>query len=417
MEVKDTKTIWLVNKHAAPIKFNATNMRTYKLAYYFKKMGYDVYVVSSSFVHNRNIDLIDSNEPFIIKEYEGVKFVHIKSGSYNNNGLKRIFSIFYFSYKLMKYRKSLPKPDTIIHTSSIPFDFLVYKVAKKLNAKYIVEVVDLWPESFVAFGMLSQNNPFLKIMYKIEKFLYEKSDKLVFSMEGGIDYLKSKKWDKEQGGKIDLHKVYYLNNGVDIQDFDENLSKYKIEDADLENDDIKRIIYLGSIRKANNLIHFINAVELFVNDNTVKFLIYGDGDDRDFLEQYCKDKNLSNVLFKQKWIEPQYVPFVLSSSYINIMNYKPNAVEKFGGSQNKMFQALASGRPICSNIGMGYSIINKYKVGIDSRFSSNQEYANAIRSLLALPYSEYAEMCKRARNAAIDYDLKALADKYIQDII
>ena len=72
------KVIWLVNKHAAPIQYNATNMRTYKLAYYFTQMGYEAYIISSSFIHNKNIDLISSNEPYLIKEYDGVKFIHIK---------------------------------------------------------------------------------------------------------------------------------------------------------------------------------------------------------------------------------------------------------------------------------------------------------------------------------------------------
>jgi hypothetical protein len=57
-------------------------------------------------------------------------------------------------------------------------------------------------------------------------------------MEGGKDYIKEKKWDIEQGGKIDINKVYYINNGVDLQDFDSNrinfndFSSFKREASD-----------------------------------------------------------------------------------------------------------------------------------------------------------------------------------------
>lgn len=51
------------------------------------------------------------------------------------------------------------------------------------------------------------------------------------------------------------------------------------------------------------------------------FLIYGDGDDRESLIQYCKEHNLWNVKFKAKWTDPKYVPFILSKSYLNILNY------------------------------------------------------------------------------------------------
>lgn len=412
---KAEKVIWLVNKHAAPIKYNATNMRTYKLAEYFSQMGHDVYIVSSSFVHNRNINLITSKEKCTIKTYDGVKFIHIKSGSYQSNGIKRIWSIFQFSMRLLKLRSKLPHPNIIIHTSNIPFDYLVYRCARKLNAKYLIEVVDLWPESFVAFGLIHRKNPLLKAMYKVEKFLYTKADSVIFSMEGGKDYIKEKKWDTEHGGTIDLSNVYYLNNGVDIHDFEQNKQHYKLEEKVFEDTTLKRVVYLGSIRRANNLKWLIDAASYFKEDKSVIFLIYGDGDERDFLETYAKDMN--NVVFKDKWIEPQYVPYVLCNSYINIINYMPNAIERYGGSQNKLFQALASGRPICSNVGMGYSIINKYNVGIDKRFESPLEYAQAINTLLTLPQDKYREMCERAHKAAKEFDLKRLAEFYSKHFI
>ena len=359
--------------------------------------------------------MLDSNEQYAIKEYDGVKFVHIKSLHYKSNGLKRILSIFQFSRKLLKLRHELPKPDVIIHTSNIPFDYWIYTCARKLDAKYLIEVVDLWPESFVAFGLIGKKNPLLSLMYKVEKLLYARADKLIFSMEGGRDYIIEKKWDKGSGGSIDLSKVYYLNNGVDISDFEQNRRQYKLADAILEDTKLKKVVYLGSIRKANNLKWLIDAASYLKTDKSVVFLIYGDGDERPFLESYAKD--LGNVLFKEKWIEPQYVPYVLCNSYINIINYMPNAIERYGGSQNKLFQALASGRPVCSNIGMGYSIINKYKVGIDKRFADAWEYAQAIKSLLSLPQEEYDAMCERARNVAKEFDLRSLAKFYDEHFI
>ena len=47
----------------------------------------------------------------------------------------------------------------------------------------------------------------------IEKCLYQKADEIVFSMEGGKDYIIEKGWDLESGGKIDLKKVR-ISSGV-----------------------------------------------------------------------------------------------------------------------------------------------------------------------------------------------------------
>ncbi|MEF9987170.1 MAG: glycosyltransferase family 4 protein [Bacteroidales bacterium] len=414
MEIANRKrVIWLVNKHAAPMQYNATNLRTYKLAYFFNQMGFDTKILCSSFVHNRNINLIEGDKGFIEKEYDGVKYIFISGKEYKSNGVKRIFSLYDFARKVYKNRANFSVPDIIIHTTNIPFDSKIRKCAQLFKAKYIVEVVDLWPASFAAFGLMKESNPLMMLMYAMERKTYCTADKLVFSMEGGRDYIKDKKWNLESGGKIDLSKVYYLNNGVDVEDFDCCVKNYKIEDDDLADQRFKRIIYLGSIRLANDLIQLIKCAETLQHRSDIKFLIYGDGDDRQSLESYCLQHGLSNVIFKQKWIELKYVPYVLSQADVNIINYKANSIERYGGSQNKMFQALASGKPICSNVGMGYSIINQYKTGIDKRFVSSDEYANAILGLLELDSGDYQHMCLNARKAALAFDLKKLAYKYV----
>jgi len=237
------------------------------------------------------------------------------------------------------------RPDYISHIAAVPFGNIAYFIAKKYKAKFIVDVVDLWPESFVAYGLVSKKNILLKLSYLAEYWLYKKADLLIFSMEGGKDYIKEKGWSIEQGGKIDLNKIHYINNGVDLNDFAYNQQHYKIADEDLENEDLFRVVYVGSIRLANNLQQLIDAVILLKEQKNILFLIYGDGEDRSSLENLCKEIGLTNVRFKQKWVELKYIPCILSKSSLNILNYKNSDILRFGGSQSKSFQYMASGKP------------------------------------------------------------------------
>ena len=66
----------------------------------------------------------------------------------------------------------------------------------------MVEILDLWPESFVAYGMISRKNPLLILGYLAEKWLYKKADRIIFSMAEGKDYLIDKGWSLEQGGPL-----------------------------------------------------------------------------------------------------------------------------------------------------------------------------------------------------------------------
>lgn len=405
------KKIWLVNQYAMPPKYES-RIQTLKRAVYLKKSGHDVTIISGSYLHNTDINLINDKRRFLAAEYDGIKFIHIKTDNYRRNGIKRFYQSILFAIRFFFLSKKINKPDVISQIATVPFGNIIYYIAKRFKAKYIVDVVDLWPESFVAYGLISKNNPFTKFAYRAEKWLYERADEIVFSMEGGKDYIIEKGWDIKSGGKINLNKVHYINNGVDLEDFHKNLNSYKIEDADLENEDIFKVVYLGSIRLANNIKLLIEAAEILKQYKGIKFLIYGDGDDRESLITYCKNKRLENVVFKQKWIELKYVPHVLSKSSLNILNYMPNPILKYGGSQSKSFQYMASGKPICANVKMGYCPITKFNLGIAKEFKNPKEYANAILTFFNMDSEKYLELCNNSLKASKDYDYKNLTLKF-----
>lgn len=405
------KTIWLVNYYAMPPE-HESRLRTIKFAQYLKTLGYNALVISSSNLHNKEINLIEDNSSYKFANYEGIDFILLNTLKYKANSLKRFISLFLFHVKLHKIRKKLPRPDFIAHVCLPPFGNLTYYTARKLKSTYIAEVLDLWPESFVTFGLIKRNNPLLQLLYLAEKFLYKKADKIVFSMEGGIDYLREKKWLKSLGGPIADDKIFYINNGVDLSDFDNYKANFKLEDNDLNDESSFRIVYLGSIRHANNVQRLVEAAALLKEKNNVKFLIYGDGGERESLIKYCKANNLNNVLFKDKWVSPKFVPYILSKSSLNILNYYPNEIFQYGGSQSKSFQYMASGKPICSNLRMGYCPITKFQLGISQEFNSAEEYANAISYFIELDKNEYQRLCLNSREASKYYDYPYLVNRF-----
>jgi glycosyltransferase involved in cell wall biosynthesis len=91
----------------------------------------------------------------------------------------------------------------------------------------------------------------------------------------------------------------------------------------------------------------------------------------------------------------------------------PSPLFRFGASQSKSFQYMASGKPICSNVEMNFCPINKYKLGVAKTFNNTEDYAKAIASFYLLPEIDYKEMCKRSKKAAYDYDYKKLTEKFI----
>lgn len=403
-----SKTIWFINKEAAPSKEYATHIRTIRQAQFFQSHGHNVKVFCSSVVHN---SAIVHRFAGLYKEemHDGVPIVFVKCPEYGESFVKRVLAFVVFSVNMLRI-KGLKEPDIIVHESKTPFDILIMRLRKKYKARYIVDIEDLWPYEFEQIGIVKPSNPVLKLFYKLQKYIYAKGEHTVISVEGGKDYVLERKWDKEHGGPIDINRIHYVNNGISIQEFADNVRTWRIEDEDLTDKSVFKVIYLGSIRLANNLDKLLDAAK-YITDKRVKILIFGNGDERERLEKRVADEHITNIIFKNKWIELKYVPYVLSCADLNLLNYGSNWAP-YGGSMNKMIMAFASGKPLLCNADMPYSEITRHNLGIDQKFDSAEAYAAAIESFVNLSQAEYTNMCKRVREVSKRYDSEYLNNNF-----
>lgn len=404
-----SKRVWIVNPQTgSPEK--AANPRYLELAKYFMQAGYDVTTFNSS----QREGIAIPNGKYLEKQYGDYKFVHVFAPDFVGNGVKRMLSLHTFAKNVAKIYKYFEKPDVILQNIHPPFDYPIVKLAKKLKAKYIAEAWDLWPADFVTFGLVKENNPALKVAYAIEKQYYYHADEIVFTFKGGLDYLKKKGWTTETGGKVDMNHVHYINNGIDIAKFDDDKVKHSRSDEDINAQNIYKIIYLGSINKANHVHTLIDAAALLKDNPKYKFFIYGNGAHREYLEQYVKDKQIDNVVFKEKRIPYEDCAWVVSQATVNIMNY-----EKYFGwmgvSSGKMFQYLAAGKPIICNINIAYDdVITDNQLGIARDLETPETFATAIRQIAEQPQEEYDAMCQRVRLVGEQFDYKKLAAREIE---
>lgn len=401
--------IWIVNYYAGTPK-RVANPRYLELANGFLLAGHEVITFNSSrSAHSNN------KVTFMDEWYDQYHFIHVKTPYYKGNGIKRMWSLFVFAWHIFFHRSRFDKPDVILHNVHTPFDYPIFWAAKKLRAKYIAEAWDMWPEDFVTFGLMKATNPFMKFAYRMERKLYERADQVVFTFEGGLDYLKSKGWTTDTGGNINPDKVHYINNGVNLEKFDFDKASNPRLDPDLRDPDTYKIIYLGSIKLVNHVKELIDAALILQSNPKYRFFIYGDGNERSSLEQYVKENGISSVVFKEKRIPFDEVAWVVSRATVNVMNYQPN-FGIHGVSSGKMFQYFAAGKPILCNIKLNYSEISRHNLGIDRELNTPEQYAAAIRELAEQPLAEYEAMCKRVRETAERFDYKVLAAEELKVI-
>lgn len=404
--------IWIFNNYNMLPSQGGLN-RHYFFALQLQKMGHEPMVFVGSHPHNTSLQLIQGKEQFRLEPAESFPWVYVKTENYEGSRIKRVFSMFQYCRNAKKAAletaRKQGRPDVVLGSSAHPLAaVLAIRLGKKFGCRAIVEVRDLWPESIVAYGIAGPRNPAVLALRRLEKWIYEKADDVVFTCEGGYDYIVEQGWE----GRIPRAKIHYINNGVDLAVFDENRARYTVQDPDLEDPSVFKVVYTGSIRKVNHLGLLLDAAKE-VTDPRVKFLIWGDGDQRAALEQRVREEEISNVVFKGK-VEKKYIPSIVSRADINLIHGGDQGKElfRFGISPNKMFDCFAAGRPILMDLPAKYNPVEQFQAGIC--LSSVSEIPAAIRQIQVLSPQAYESLCGNARKAAARFDFRVLTQELME---
>ena len=411
------KNVWIMNHYAGGSFFNKGG-RHYWFSKFLKQNGYNPVVFVSNSMNKKDQKIIETNDLWVerVAEDTGVPFIFVQSKTYSSNGIGRIENMYDFYKKVQKagkqYAQEHGKPDIIYASSVHPLTLVAgIKLAKHFGIKCICEVRDLWPESILEYSpKWKKSNPIIKLLYKGEKWIYKKADAMVYTMEGAYDYITEKGWDKE----IPRNKVYYINNGTDLELYDRNVHDYPTSDPDLDDETIFKVVYCGSIRKVNNVGKLLDIAKTVKNPK-IRFLIWGSGDQLDALKKREETEHIDNVVFKDR-VEKKYIPYITSKANLNFAHNDASKMLMYGISFNKLFEYLAAGKPVLFDFESRYNPAIQENAGIEVTSGKVEDIAAAIDEISQKNAAELEAIGRNARAAASKYDFKVLTDKLISVI-
>ncbi len=416
------KKVWIMNHYASHMLFDKGG-RHYNFAKYLHRSGYSPVVFCGNMMNsNSEKQYFENNNLINIKVAEEIDtpFVFVKVRPYTGNGKGRILNMidFYRNVKVAakRYAEENGKPDIILASSVHPLTCIAgIQLAKHFGVKCICEVRDLWPEAIVTYSKsITKNSLIAKIMYAGEKWIYKKAAAVIFTQEGGPDYVRDHKWDDTHGGPIKNSNLFHINNGVDLEAFDQNVIDYPYEDEDLDNPEIYKVLYAGSIRRINNLGIILDAAKLVTNPK-IKFIIFGSGDELETLKKRVVDEKIENVVFKGR-VDKYFIPAIDSKADLNIVHWEMSPLLRVGESYNKAFEYFAAGKPVFYTIRPGYSIVEKYNCGKLTEAFEPKDIAAGIQAMAEMGEEEKVKMAINARRAAEIYDFKNLTKMLIEII-
>ncbi len=382
------RRFWIFNHYATTPK-TGPMLRHFCFAQCLQEKGIETTVFAANELHQTG-DTVDTHgKPYIRMEEEGVPFVFVRTRKYQGTGMG---------------------------SSAHPLTSIAgILVAKRFHVPAIVEVRDLWPEAIFSFGKVKMDSLIGKLLSAGERWMYVHADAVVFTKEGDVDHIKEMGWDTEHGGKISLDKCYYVNNGVKLKDYYESIEKDILLDEDLQSDSFK-VTYTGTIRPVNNVGNLLDAAKILKDHKEIRFLIFGGGSQLEEMQKRVAQEKLTNVVLKG-FVEKRYIPYILSRSSVNILNYSQAQYNwSRGNSSNKLFEYMASGKPVISTVKMGYCILDRYQCGFSLEECTPEALAKEILRIYNLPEETYARMAENAKEGAKDFDFSVLTERLYQVI-
>jgi glycosyltransferase involved in cell wall biosynthesis len=412
------KNIWIFNHYSTDMFYNQSG-RHYWFANNLKQSGYDVTIFGASTKYKFGSDIQIERGKFASQQSGDLTFVFVKCKPFADHHFDRVLNMISFAKNLSPVAASYAglngKPDLILASSVHPLTLVTgLRVAKRFGVPCICEVRDLWPETLVASGKLKKSSILAMALYKGERWIYEKADGLVFTMEGGIDYVTMKGWTTSEGGEIDSKKVHYINNGIDLLQFDQNLLEYEGFLSELFANDRLNFIYTGSIRYVNNLDLFLEPfAELVQEGYPLRFIAIGGGNELEMLEH--KYQTMNNIIFAGP-VDKKYVPSLLAQADVSVLCSTQTSINRFGISPNKLFDYMAASQPILNLLQANYDLVEGSASGLSLKDQSSQSIREGILHFLKLTRAEREKMGQNGRKLVEQFDFKLLTDHLI-DII
>ena len=335
-----------------------------------------------------------------------------RSGIYvsRSNGIvKRLLNYFSFVWTSYHRGKKLGKFDFLMVES--PPLFLGYsaiRLSKKLKAKLIFNVSDLWPESAEKLGIVT-NKYLLKLAYQLEAKCYKEAYLVTGQTQGIVDDI---------AHRFPSKRIYYLPNGVDTSFYDPQ----KVIAGDFrERNGFKTtdllIFYGGILGHAQGLEVVLNAANLLKNQRHVHFILQGTGPEQEYLLQLKENLDLMQVHFFEP-VQKKQMPSILKSVDIAIIPLK-NLLLFEGAIPSKVYEALAMKKPLLLGVSgeAKRHFIDKAKAGLYFEPENHEDLARQIMSLVDNP-QECLNMGENARNyVSLYFDRDKIAKDFLAQLV
>ena len=379
------KNVWILN-HYAQEPGGAGGTRHYSLARHLLKHGWRSSVIAASVELNTGRQRLSDGERMRVSDFDGIPFLWVRTPQYEGNGGGRMGNMLTYAARVLlpSVTKGLERPDVIVGSSVHPFAAWSGAIlARRLRVPFVFEVRDLWPQTLVDLGRLREQSLITKVLRKLEKWLYDRADRIVVLLPQADDYIVPL--------GVPKRKIVWIPNGVELEGYPEPTQPLIHDDFTL--------MYFGAHGQANGLDCVLRAMaELQKRPDMrhVRLRMIGDGPLKPSLLKLAEELQLANVEFSDP-VPKREIPKLAAEADAFVFNLIDAPVFKYGISSNKLFDFLAGARPIIFCCKSSNNPVADARAGITIPPGDPVALSQAIVTLATMPLDERKAMGRAGR--------------------
>jgi len=401
--------ILLVHQYFYPLH-HAQGGRWNAMAKLWAQQGHKVTVISGTFslAENKTYDFCRGKLFAIEGSGSGVRIIRAYiTEKYNKSFIWRAWA--YFTSVVFGFLGALlyarGKYDVVIATSPpLTVGPLGVILAAIKRCPFIFEVRDLWPESAIDTGVLT-NPVLIRMMYSMERLSYRKAAAINVLTPAFQEALIKKK-------RIVPDKIWMIPNAADLDVIKPGPRDQQIRKKHGWGDKFVGL-YMGAHGRANCLWQLIEAAKILRNEPEYLIVCLGDGMEREALIKKAEEEKLTNIQFLAAVTKGEV------NAYLNACDVSLIVLKKVDTFKtvypNKMFDSMSAAKPIVlaidgvarklvveeANCGVYVEPENAGQIAEQMRF-----YRNSPQIAKEHGENGYKYVCE-------NYDRKKLAAKYI----
>ena len=370
------KKIWIVYPYGNIAGEDYREMRYVMFGKELARNGYNVIWWTANFNHGTKEFRCEGYKT--VNVCENFNIILVPTRAYSKNiSLGRVNFEKKFVLNLNKSFKKEDKPDLIITSGTGLFSAFrpIWPYMKKKNVPVIFDIMDVHMINEYVKKNKKILYPFVKCFTKLNELRERGFYKNVAAVSGlGRNQLEIAK--KRTGNRNIPSCLVY--NGIYVDEFRKHIN----DDLPFELPNKKEgdvwCVYAGSLGPSYNIESIVRCAEHFKNSQSIKFIIAGNGPQKELLIQ--KQKELDNIIYLGS-VKPEFLAAIYNKCDIGLC---PFASFSTVDMPDKFYDYCAGGLAVINSLtGEISTYIKDYEIGINYNANDENGLLDSLKSIIS----------------------------------